>query len=150
MIGISVAKLDGTIFDAEIYIEGYSIVRCDEDRESRGVACYIKHDICFSTKNIPSKNIEVILVDLLLPGTKPISVGIVYRPPKDKNFLQLVAQILNYLNILENEIFVVGDMDVNILQNCGNLLEKNVRQIVINSDVKKYIEFCNPGVKTTN
>ena len=29
VIGISKTKLDGTIFDAEIYIEGYSIVRCD-------------------------------------------------------------------------------------------------------------------------
>ena len=28
-----IPKLDGTIFDAEIYIEGYSIVRCDRDRK---------------------------------------------------------------------------------------------------------------------
>ena len=33
MIGITETKLDGTIFDAEIYIEGYSIVRCDRDRK---------------------------------------------------------------------------------------------------------------------
>ena len=51
-----------------------------------GVGCYIKHCICFSTKNIISKKIEVIFVDLLLPKTRPISVGIVYRPPKDTNF----------------------------------------------------------------
>ena len=27
-----IPKLHGTIFDAEIYIEGYSIVRCDRDK----------------------------------------------------------------------------------------------------------------------
>ena len=52
MIGIGETKLDRTIFDAEIYIEGYNIVRCDRDRKDGGVACYLKHDVCFSTKNI--------------------------------------------------------------------------------------------------
>ena len=93
VIGIETI-LDGTIFEAEIYIEGYSIVRCDRDRKGGGVACYIKHGICFRTKNILSKKIEVIFVDFLLPKAKPISVVIVYRPPKDINFLQLIA-VLN-------------------------------------------------------
>ena len=121
VIGISETKLDRTIFDAEIYTEGCSIVRCDRDRKGRGVACYIKHDVSFSTKNILSEEIEIIFVGLLLPKTKPISVGIVYRPPKDTNFLQLFTEILNSLNILENEIFVFGDMNINILQNGVNL-----------------------------
>ena len=93
VIGIETI-LDGTIFEAEIYIEGYSIVRCDRYRKGGGVACYIKHGICFRTKNILSKKIEVIFVDFLLPKAKPISVVIVYRPPKDTNFLQLIA-VLN-------------------------------------------------------
>ena len=115
-------------------------------RKGGSVACYIKHDICFSTRNILSKKIEVIFVDLLLPKTKPISVHIFYRPPKDISFLQLFAEILNPLNILENEIFALGDMNINIFQNGENLLEKNVNtskgKIVISSDVKNYIEFC--------
>ena len=77
-------------------------VRCDRDRKGEWVPCYIKHDICFSIKNIISKNIEVILVDLLLPKTKPISIGVVYGPPKDINFLQLFAEILNSINISKN------------------------------------------------
>ena len=95
-------------------------------RKGGSVAYYIKHDICFSTRNILSKKIKVIFVDLLLPKTKPISVHIFYRPPKDISFLQLFAEILNSLNILENEIFALGDMNINILQNGENLLGKNV------------------------
>ena len=85
-------------------------------------------------------------MDLLLLKTKPISAGIAYRPPKDTNFLQLFAETLNSLNILENEVFVLDDMNINILENGVNLLEKNVNtfkaKIVISSDVKNYIEFC--------
>ena len=47
---------------------------------------------------------------------------------------------------MENEIFVLGGMNINILKNGVNLLEKNVKtfkgKIVISSDVKNYIEFC--------
>ena len=60
--------------------------------------------------------------------------------------MQLFAEILSPLNILENEIFVLGDINIDILQNGVNLLEKNVntskRNIIISSDVKNYIEFC--------
>ena len=77
VIGISETKLDGTIFDAEIYIEGYSTVQCDRDRKGVGVACYIKDGNCFSTKIFFLKISKVIFVDLLLPKTKPISVGVV-------------------------------------------------------------------------
>ena len=86
----------------------------------------VRHDICFSTKNIISKNIEVIFKDFLLPKTKPISTCIVYGPPKHTNFLQLFAEILNSSNILENEIFVLVHMNINILQNGVNFLERNV------------------------
>ena len=55
---------------------------------------------CFSTKNILSKKIKVIFVDLLSSKTKSISVGVVYRPPKDTNISQLFAETLNSLNIL--------------------------------------------------
>ena len=85
-------------------------------------------------------------MDLLFPKTKPKSKGIVYRPPKDAIFLQLFAEILNSLNVSENEIFVLGEMNINILENGINLLEKNVniskRKIVISSDVKNYVDFC--------
>ena len=126
VIGITDTKLDGTIFYADLYMEGYSIVRCERERKGGGVTCFIKNDICFSTKNVLSKKIEVIFVGLLLPKTKPISVGIVYRPPKETKFLQLFTVILNSLDILENEIFILVDMNINILQNGINLLEKTL------------------------
>ena len=37
----------------------------ERDKKDGGVACYIKHDICFNTEKILPKNIKVIFVDLL-------------------------------------------------------------------------------------
>ena len=98
VIGITETEIDGTIFDAEIYIEVTAWF--DVTDQERWMSCMLyKYDICFSIKNILSKNIEVIILDLLLPKTKPISVGVVYRPPKRTSFLQLFAETLNSLNI---------------------------------------------------
>ena len=99
-----------------------------------------------SPQNILSKNITVIFVDLLLAKTNPICVGIFYRPPEKTIFLKLFAEILNSLSIFENEIFALGDMNINILQNGVNLLEEKVNpskgKNVMSSYVKNYIEFC--------
>ena len=86
VIGISESKLDDTILDSEITIEGYQILRCDMNRHGGGIACYIREDIGYNTKECISKNIEYIIFDILLPKTKPFSIGIFYRPPNKANF----------------------------------------------------------------
>ena len=129
VISITETKQDGTIFDTEIYIKKLSPqFDVTEVKKGGGVACYIKHGHCwFSTKNVLSKNIKVIFVYFLLVKTKPISVGIVYLPPKRSNFSQLFAEILsNALNILEKEAFLLSYMQINILQDGVNLLEKKL------------------------
>ena len=61
----------------------------DKLADCLAAASYIKHDICFITKN---KKIEVNFVDFLLLENKPISVGIVYRPPTDTIFLHYLLK----------------------------------------------------------
>ena len=42
VISITESKLDKSVLDAAIYIEGYDLLRSDRDRHGGGVACYIK------------------------------------------------------------------------------------------------------------
>ena len=48
VVGITELKLDDSINNCEICIEGYDIVRCDHSRKSRGVVCYVSNKICFT------------------------------------------------------------------------------------------------------
>ena len=86
VIGITETKLDNTVYDSEVAIDGYSIVRNDRTRKGRGVACYIRSNICYTRKTCLSDNLENIFIDLLFPRTKPISVGIFYKPPSQTRF----------------------------------------------------------------
>ena len=93
VIGITETKLDNTVYDSEVTIDGYSIVRNDRNRKGGGVACYIRSNICYSRKTCLSDKLEKLFIDLLLPKTKPISEGIFYRPPSQMRFLkQMVTE----------------------------------------------------------
>ena len=47
IIGISETKLDNTITNNDLFIEGYDLVRSDRNRHGGGVVCYIKKEIHF-------------------------------------------------------------------------------------------------------
>ena len=123
VIGLPETKLDKTIFDSEISIPNYILIRKDRNRKGGGVACYIRSDICFNSQNYLSDEIENISFDLLLPKTKPISIAIVYKPPIDNQFLDYLSRGLNDFNLMENDLFVLGDTNINILNNGENIFD---------------------------
>ena len=50
VLGITESKLDSSVTNMEVNINGYSIIRNDRNRHGGGVACYVKNDLCFNTK----------------------------------------------------------------------------------------------------
>ena len=114
VIGIKETKLDNTVYDSEVTVNGCNIVRNDRNRKGGGIACYIRNNICFNRKACISDNIENIFNDLLFPKTKPISVGIIYKPPSQSQFLQQMITEFEALDLV-NEIYVLGDFNINLL-----------------------------------
>ena len=109
VIGITETKLDNTAYT----IGGYSIVRNDRNRKGRGVACYIRSNICYSRKTCLSDNLENIFIDLLFPKTKPFCIlGIFYKPPSQTLFLE--QMIIEFESLeLNNELYIFGDFNIN-------------------------------------
>ena len=96
VVGITELKLDNSINDCEICIEGYNIIKHDRNRKGRGVVCYVSNKICFNTKHCISNEIKNIF-ELILK-TKPITIGIIYKPPDQLRFLETLSDSLNTLN----------------------------------------------------
>ena len=145
VIGITEIKLDSTVYDSEVAVDGYNIVRNDRNRNGGGVACYIRNNICFNRKACMSDNIENIFIDLLFPKTKPISVGIIYKPPSQTQFLEQMITEFEALD-LNNEIYVLGDFNINLLFRGKYVLNKPNETKKIDKDllpeIKRYKEFC--------
>ena len=124
IIGITELKLDHTVPDLEVNLPGCDILRCDRNGNGSGVACYIRKDLCFNTRALNCKEIENIILDIPLPKSKSVTIGVFYRPPNQANFMELIVKSFSLLNLKDNEIYLLGDFSINLLQNGNYILNR--------------------------
>ena len=79
------------------------------------LAKYIKKERHYNVRANCPTNFENIFLDLLLPNSKPILVGILYRPPDQSGFLDMVASaIANMEDFDKHEAYLLGDFNFNL------------------------------------
>ena len=136
----------------EVNIDNYKILRCDRNRHEGGVACYITNNLSYNMRNDLSYNIlsvfpckiENIFFEILLPNSKPMIVGTIYRPSTQNNFLELMNSNMKKINSVDDEIYILGNFSINFFLNDFHILEKKniLNSKSIPSYVKSYHEFC--------
>ena len=92
VIRISESKPDETI-QLEIQVFNHELLRCDRTRNGVGVACPI-----------------------ILPITKPLIVGNIYRPPNKDNFLEIIKANFGKLDTDMKETHILSDFSINMYQ----------------------------------
>ena len=113
IIGITESKIDNTVTDTEIKIQGYTPIRNDRTRHGGGVVVYIKEGIGFNRRDF-SNEFENIFVDILLPKTKKILIGIIYNPFKPDFLDKFSAAISKSDNFDNQEVYILGDLNINL------------------------------------
>ena len=48
VLGKTETKLDSTVHNKEVKIDGYNLIRSDRNRKGGGIACYIKNNMSFN------------------------------------------------------------------------------------------------------
>ena len=102
IIGISESKLDKTVFNSEVAIEGYDLIRKDRNRHG-GVLHVILETIFGITLNRLYKTILRFFFDLLLPKPKAITVGIIYKPPNQTDFLDKLSTSFSNYHLIDKD-----------------------------------------------
>ena len=95
--------------------------------------CCVSNKICLNAKNCISNEIETIFIELLMLKTKPITVGIIHKPPGQLRFLETLSDSLYTLNILNKEWHILGELNINLCENStliGTLIIENNENIV--------------------
>ena len=78
-----------------------------------------------------------------MPHTKPITVGIIYRPPNQSKFLDIFEENLPKLNTSYREIYFLGDFKINLIENGKYVFNKSSSNNKnLDSFRKKYHECC--------
>ena len=80
-----------------------------------------------------------------MPKSKPITIGVFYRPPNQANFIELIVNSFSLSNLKDNEIYLLGDFNINLLQNGNYILNTKgmaACQGTVHTLINKYQEFC--------
>ena len=110
VIGLTETKVDESIQIGEIEREEYTLERSDRSRRG-GLACYVRNDISFNIRETFSNEIENIFLDILFPKTKPILIGMVYRPPAQSGFLESLSEAISDTHSFDNqEVYIYWEM----------------------------------------
>ena len=155
VIGISESKLNSSITNEEISIPGYEIVRKDRNRNGGGVLAYIKE--CFShnlREDFDSEN-ESIFFEIFLPRTRPILIGVVYRPPNDSDFIKRLQEtILNFDDFDRREVYIMGDVNIDMDKKVSNNLKNEYIDFCLNVGIfqiiKSYTHICNTSSSSSS
>ena len=71
-------------------------------------------------------------------------VGTIYRPSSQNNFIELLISNMKKIHSVDDDIFILGDLNINLFLNYFYTLEKKniLNSKSIRSYVKSYHEFC--------
>ena len=132
VVAVSETWLDESIYDSEVKIPGYSILRNDRNRDGGGVCLYIRDNVAFKRRtDLDSKNIEGVFANIILPKTKPILVGCVYRPPKFGKFYNSLEDLfMNSPLVHSQESYILGDFNTNYIKANKSSLMKSLKMFM--------------------
>ena len=84
---------------------------------------------------------ENITFDILMPHTKPITVGTIYRPPNQSKLFDIFEENVPKLNTNYREIYFLCDFNNNLFENGKYVFDKSSSNNKnLDSFTKKYNE----------
>jgi exonuclease III len=114
ILSINETRLDDSIDNAGVHIQGYNLYR--KDRCGGGVAIYARDVLNVKNRSqlIPTL-IEAVCVEVIKPKTKPFFITSIYRPPNSKvDFMDNLENYLNELDKQNKELIITGDLNCDL------------------------------------
>ena len=99
-------------------------------------------EVTYNLSSFLPNEIENTTFDILMPHTKPITIGVIYRPPNQSKFLDIFEVNLPKLNTSYREIYFLGDFIINLFENGKYIFDKS------SSNNKNLDSFTKSTVKT--
>ena len=135
IIAITETWLDESYTDDSIKIEGYNIIRRDRDGHAGGVCAYIREDLAYNYRtDLNSVDLEDLWLEILLPKSKPLYVGVCYRTNNNTHFLECLETTLSMLRT-DCDLVLLGDFNICLLKN------KNKNNSKLHREYKQLLTF---------
>ena len=113
---INETRLDESIGNVEVNVQGYNLWRKDRCRYGGGVAIYTRDTLNVrEMSSFVPENIEAVCLEIIKPKTQPILITTVYRPPSlNTNFMDDLENYLHVLDGQNKELILTGDLNCDL------------------------------------
>ena len=159
MFSVSETHLASQVSSNEIAIEGYTIYRKDRQHQAKGggVMVYLLDSLPVMRRvDLESPSAESIWLELLIPKSKNILLGTVYRPPVGSQFLSTdfnseFEESINKAAAEEKEIILMGDLNANFMphQRCDGV-SKDLKDIFKRTGMSQLIKEPTRTTQSSN
>ena len=144
--GLSETRFDNTCLSSELEIEGYDLVRSDRYRRGGDIDWFVKNSISYNWKPNFCINAESIFIEIFLPKSKPVLIGILYRPPGKYDLVNYLGRTFSKTNVFESQkCYLLGDININLLPKDKEIFRYKSTN-TINKEIphltRSYLEFC--------
>ena len=93
----------------------YELVRSDRSRRGGSVTYFVKNSISYNRKPNFCINTESIFIEISLPKSKPVLIGILHRPSIKYDFVNCLERTFSDINIFESqECYLFDDININL------------------------------------
>ena len=84
---------------------------------------------------------ESVFIDILFPKTKPILVGVCYRPPNEGHYFDtLENKLLSSDKTVDQETILMGDFNVHYSNKNNSSLMRTMKRFMSNFDLDQLID----------
>jgi exonuclease III len=116
IFAINETRLDSTITDNMIHIDGYDVVRKDRARNGGGVCIYLRNSINYKVRSdlVPDQ-LEVVCLEIMKPNSQPFILFTVYRPPSaSQDFFTHFESFIKSIDDEMKETIILGDLNCDL------------------------------------
>ena len=116
VLAINETKLDSTVTDGLVRINGYILERKDRNINGGGVSLYIRENVNYVVRRdlVPS-SLEMIAIEISKPNVKSFIISTWYRPPDTpKGLFNDFEDFLKSVDSEGKETLPAGDVNCNL------------------------------------
>lgn len=138
---INESKLDNSTTNELIGLEGYNLVRRDRNIFGGGVCVYLRDSINYTRRHDLEENeLEIIVLEIMKPNSQPFLVINWYRPPNSPVIMfDQFEKVLDKIDNKYKEIYILGDLNCNLLSNPLGSHTNAMLDILINYQLSQLI-----------
>ena len=126
ILALNETRLDPSISDELVSVDGYDLIRADRNRNRGGVCMYARYNKNYQKRpDVVPYDLEAISLEIKQENSQSFIISTFYRPPNSKiNHLLKIEIFIQLVDNQNKEIYILGDLKINLLAQNASICKK--------------------------